>query len=55
VLTVVISARTRGHAAYGGYVDSAGILRAVEHAYGLGYLDDAGRSTSELPLGLNGG
>jgi hypothetical protein len=29
--------------------------RNVEHAYGLGYLGDAGRSTSELPLGLNSG
>jgi phosphatidylinositol-3-phosphatase len=55
VLTVVISARTKGHAPYAGYVDSAGILRAVEHAYGLGYLGDAGRASSELPLSLNGG
>jgi hypothetical protein len=56
VLTVVVSARTMGHVPYGGYVDSAGILRAVEHAYGLGYLGDAVRPTSgNLPLGLNGG
>jgi hypothetical protein len=56
VLTVVISARTRGHAPYGGYVDSAGILRAIEQAYALGYLGDATRSASgDLPLGLNGG
>jgi phosphatidylinositol-3-phosphatase len=56
VLTVVISARTKGDAPYTSYVDSAGILRAVEHAYGLSYLGDAGRrSSGDLPLGTNGG
>lgn len=56
VLTVVISQKTTKAAPYAGYVDSAGILRAVEHAYGLGYLGDAARPASgNLPLGLNGG
>jgi hypothetical protein len=56
VLTVVISQKTRKAAPYAGYVDSAGILRTVEHAYGLGYLGDAARPASgDLPLGLNGG
>jgi hypothetical protein len=51
VLTVVISARTKGAAPYAGYVDSAGILRAVERAYGLSYLGDAAQSRSgNLPL-----
>ena len=56
VLTVVISARTKGDAPYAGYVDSAGILRTVEHAYGLSYLGDAaGPSSGSLPLGPDGG
>lgn len=56
VLTVVISARTKGQAPDGDYVDTAGILRTVEHAYRLSYLGDAAKSTSgTLPLGSNGG
>ena len=56
VLTVVISARTKGHAPYAGYVDSAGILRTVEQAYGLSYLGDAAKpSSGSLPLGPGGG
>lgn len=52
VLTVVISAGTKGARAYHGYVDSAGILRTIEHAYGLSYLGAAGESRSGgLPLG----
>ena len=52
VLTVVISARTRGTPPYAGYVDTAGILRTVEHAYALRYLGDAARAGSGmLPLG----
>jgi hypothetical protein len=56
VLTVVISARTKGDTPYTGYVDSAGILRAVENAYGLSYLGAAAsRSSGDLPLGTNRG
>lgn len=56
VPTVVISAKTKGAVPYTGYVDSAGILRTVEHAYGLSHLGDAARvSSGELPLGLSGG
>ena len=56
VVTVVISARTKGDPPYAGYVDSAGILRTVEHAYGLSYLGDAARSSSgSLPLGPDRG
>jgi acid phosphatase len=52
VLTVVISAGVKGDGAYHGYVDSAGILRTIEHAYGLGYLGAASDPRSGmLPLG----
>ncbi|HUZ20566.1 MAG TPA: alkaline phosphatase family protein [Acidimicrobiales bacterium] len=52
VLTVVISAKTKGAGAFTSYLDTAGILRTVEHAYGLSYLADAARSSSPmLPLG----
>jgi hypothetical protein len=54
ILTVVISARTRGEAADSGYVDSAGILHTIEQAYGLSYLSDAANPDSgTLPLGKN--
>lgn len=52
VLTVVVSAATRGAGSYGGYVDTAGILRTIEKAYGLSFLGDAARAHSgTLPLG----
>ena len=38
---VVISARTRGMGAVGTPINTAGVLRSVEHAYGLSYLGDA--------------
>lgn len=51
VLTVVISSATRGASSNAAYVDTAGILRSVEHAYGLPYLGQAARTTSgSLPL-----
>lgn len=56
VLTVVISARTKDDPRYDGYVDSAGILRTVEHAYSLSYLGTAANPDSgSLPLGTSGG
>lgn len=55
ILTVVISARTKGAPAYNAYVDPAGILRTVEHTYGLSYLGDAANPASgSLPLGISG-
>lgn len=51
VLTVVISKRTEHSAPYRSYVDTAGILRSVERAYGLGFLGAAARASSGvLPL-----
>lgn len=51
VLTVVISATTKGGKPFDLYVDPAGILRTVEHAYGLTYLGAAAQSRSgSLPL-----
>jgi phosphatidylinositol-3-phosphatase len=51
VLTVVISAITKGGNPSDRYVDSAGILRTVEQAYGLSYMGDAAQSHSgSLPL-----
>lgn len=51
VLTVVISAGTKGARPYHGYVDPAGILRTIEHAYGLSYLGAAAETRSgSLPL-----
>jgi hypothetical protein len=53
ILTLVISAKTKGDGGnpYPGYVDPAGILRSVEHAYGFGYLADARNSAlALLPL-----
>jgi hypothetical protein len=38
---VVISARTKGMGAVGTPINTAGVLRSVEHAYGLSYLGDA--------------
>jgi hypothetical protein len=50
VLTVVISATTK-HATYQGYLDSAAILRSIEHVYGFSYLGDAGNSKlAVLPI-----
>jgi phosphatidylinositol-3-phosphatase len=55
VLTVVISASTKGDNPSDRYVDSAGILRTVEHAYGLSYLGAAAQSHSgSLPLATSG-
>jgi len=52
VLTIVISAGTKGRPAYAGYVDTAGILRTVERAYRLSYLGRAASPASgSLPLG----
>jgi phosphatidylinositol-3-phosphatase len=51
VLTVVISATTNGGKPSARYVDPAGILRTIEHAYGLSYLGAAAQSRSgSLPL-----
>ncbi len=51
VLTLVISAKTKGAGSFSSYVDTAGILRSVENAYGFPYLGDAARSSSGmLPL-----
>ena len=51
VLTVVISAATKGGKPSARYVDPAGILRTIEHAYGLSYLGAAAQSRSgSLPL-----
>ena len=51
VLTVVISATTKGGKPSARYVDPAGILRTIEHAYGLSYLGAAAQSRSgSLPL-----
>jgi hypothetical protein len=56
VLTIVISDRTKGASTFGSYLDTAGILRTVEHAYGLGYLGDAANSNlTMLPLGTKNG
>ncbi len=56
VLTISISKRTQGASTFASYLDSAGILRTVEHAYGLGYLGDAANSNlSLLPLGTKNG
>jgi phosphatidylinositol-3-phosphatase len=38
---VVISAHTRGMGAIGTPINTAGVLRSVEHAYGVAYLGDA--------------
>jgi acid phosphatase len=52
VLTIVVSARTKGDSPDSQYVDTAGILRTIERAYGLGYLGDAAKPESgTLPLG----
>jgi hypothetical protein len=52
VLTIVISSRTKGAPQDRQYVDTAGILRTVEQAYGVNYLGDAARPESgTLPLG----
>jgi len=54
ILTIVISARTKGDRPDPGYVDSAGILRTIERAYGLSFLGDAANPHSgTLPLGTN--
>jgi len=54
VLTVVVSAKTKGAAPYSEYIDSSGILRTVEHAYGFSYLGDAVYPGSgSLPLGAS--
>lgn len=51
VLTTVISATTKGAHNDRTYVDTAGILRTVERAYGLSYLGAAARARSgSLPL-----
>ena len=51
VLTIVISARTKGAPQYRQYVDTAGILRTIDQAYGVSYLGDAARPESgTLPL-----
>ena len=53
VLTIIISARTKGDPPDTGYVDSAGVLRTIERAYGLSYLGDASDPDSGiLPLGM---
>ena len=55
VLTVVISASTKGDKPSDRYIDSAGILRTVEHAYGLSYLGAAAQPHSgSLPLATSG-
>lgn len=46
VLTVVISAKAKRQAPDNDYVDSAGILRSVEHAFGLAYLRNAANPES---------
>lgn len=48
VLTIVISARTKGSKPHSGYLDTAGILRSVESAYGLSYLGKAARTRSGM-------
>jgi hypothetical protein len=51
VLTIVISSRTKGAPQDRQYVDTAGILRTIENAYGVSYLGDAARPESgTLPL-----
>jgi phosphatidylinositol-3-phosphatase len=51
VLSVVISATTRGGEPSDRYVDPAGILRTVEDAYGLSYLGAAAQARSgSLPI-----
>jgi hypothetical protein len=55
VLTIVISAHTKGAPQYRQYVDTAGILRTIDQAYGVSYLGDAARPESgTLPLGRTG-
>jgi hypothetical protein len=55
VLTIVISARTKGAPQYRQYVDTAGILRTIDQAYGVSLLGDAARPESgTLPLGRTG-
>ena len=54
VLTVVISASTKGDTPSARYVDSAGILRTVEHAYGLSYLGAAAQSQLGQPAARHG-
>ena len=52
VLTIVISSRTKGAPQDRQYVDTAGILRTIDQAYGVSYLGDAARPESgTLPLG----
>lgn len=48
VLTVVISAAAKGSGSHGGYLDTAGVLRSVEHAYGLSYLGKAASARSGM-------
>ena len=51
VLTIVISSRTKGAPQDRQYVDTAGILRTIDQAYGVSYLGDAARPESgTLPL-----
>jgi phosphatidylinositol-3-phosphatase len=51
-LTIVMSARTKGDPPDPEYVDSAGVLRTIERAYGLRYLGGASNPDSgALPLG----
>jgi hypothetical protein len=47
---VVVSAHTRGMGLITRPVNTAGVLRSIEHAYGLGYIGDAA-STSNGSLG----
>ena len=52
ILTIVISSRTKGAPQDRQYVDTAGILRTIDQAYGVSYLGDAARPESgTLPLG----
>jgi len=54
VLTIVISARTKDDPPDTHYIDSAGILRTIEQAYGLSFLADAANPNSgTLPLGTS--
>ena len=48
VLTLVISTSSRGKAPFDGYVDTAGILRSIEHSYGLSFLGQAASSSSGM-------
>jgi hypothetical protein len=54
VLTIILAAKTKHASTYDGYLAPAAILRTLEHAYGLGYLGDAGNSAlAVLPIQSN--